>query len=178
MKKARELLRARGVLTLSELAEAITGEPISGTWWSHPKGKLIFNVASALEDASGVLACKLLGRATFVDEALFPALYRVVTDKAFRARAMKRLSPAVRKVARRAARAPLRLEKNDLLPREKAALEKACIMHISSEHTASGRHATVVRSWESWGSAVTKRAAKNLTVESALEKLRAASVLL
>ena len=175
---ARALLKKRGALTLGELAEEIAGEPISGSWWSHPKGKLIFNVASALEDAPGVLACKLGGRVTFVDEALFPALYRVVTDDGFRDRAGKKLSAAARAIVKRASKGPLRLEKKDLPAREKAALEKVCILHISSEHTESGRHATVVRTWESWASASTKRAARALTLELATEALRKASVLL
>jgi hypothetical protein len=173
----RALLQKRGALTLGELAEAIAGEPISGSWWAHPKGKLIFNLASALEDAPGVLACKLGGRVTFVDEALFPALYRVVTDESFRARAAKTLSPAAKSVVKRAARGPLRLDKKDLTSREKAALEKACILHISSEHTESGRHATIVRTWESWASAATKRAAAKLTLELAKEALRKSSLL-
>ena len=159
---ARALLRKRGALTLGELAEAVAGEPISGSWWSHPKGKLIFNVASALEDAKGVLACKLGGRVTFVDEALFPALYRVVTDEAFRARASSR----VRAVAKRAARAPVRLS-----PEEKRALAKTCILHISSEHTDSGAHATFARTWESWASAATKRAAAKLGWDEATAEL-------
>lgn len=153
--KARALLRKRGALTLGELAEAIAGEPIRGSWWSHPKGKLIFDVASALEDDVEVLACKLGGRVTFVGDALFPALYRVVTDDAFRARASK----PVLAIAKRAARGPVRLT-----AAEKRALDKAktCILHISSEHTASGAHATFARTWESWASPATKRAAKKL----------------
>jgi len=156
-------------MTLGELAEAIAGEPIAGSWWSHPKGKLIFNVTSALEEDEGVLACKLGGRVTFVDEALFPALYRVVTDDTFRARAPAK----ARAIAKRAARGPIRLG-----PAEKRALDKTCILHVSSEHTSSGAHATFARTWESWASAETKRAAKKLTLEAASEILRSARVLL
>ena len=166
---ARALLKKKGAMTLAGLAEAIAGEPVKGSWWSHPKGKLIFNVTSALEDAEGVLACKLGGRVTFVDEALVPALYRVVTDEAFRASAPAR----ARAIAKRAARRPLLLT-----PADKRALEKACILHVSSEHTDSGAHATFARTWESWASARTKREAKKLTFEAASEILRAAGVLL
>ena len=177
---ARALLEKRGAMTLGELAEAIAGEPIAGSWWSHPKGKLVFNVTSAFEDDASVLACKLAGRVTFVDEALFPALYRVVTDESFRARASKKLSPVARAIVRRAERTKtgLRPTKNELPPREKVALEKACILHISSEHTESGRHATVLRAWASWASAATKKKARALTLEAAEEVLRAARVLL
>jgi hypothetical protein len=166
---ARALLKKKGAMTLGQLAEAIAGEPIEGSWWSHPKGKLIFNVTSALEDAPGVLACKLGGRVTFVDEALFPSLYRVVTDETFRARA----PAAARAVLKRAARGPVRVT-----PAQKRALEKTCILHVSSEHTESGKHATIARTWESWATADTKRLARKLTLEAASEILRTANVLL
>jgi hypothetical protein len=159
---ARALLRKKGALTLSQLAEAIAGEPIKGSWWSHPKGKLIFNVTSALEDAPGVLACKLGGRVTFVDESLFPSLYRVVTDEAFRAKA----PPKARAIAKRAARGAVKLS-----ALEKRALGDTCILHISSEHTDSGSHATFARTWESWASAETKRAATKLEWDDAVATL-------
>ncbi len=169
MKKFRSLLRTRGALTLAQLAEAIAGEPIKGSWWSHPKGKLIFNVASALEDAPGVLACKLGGRVTFVDEALFPSLYRVVTDEAFRAKAPAK----ARAIAKRAARKPLKLG-----PADKRALGNTCILHVSSEHTDSGAHATFARTWESWASPETKRRAAELGWEEAVTALEAHGLLL
>lgn len=166
---ARALLKKRGAMTLAELAEAIAGEPIRGSWWSHPKGKLIFGVTSALEDSKSVLACKLGGRVTFVDEALFPALYRVVTDETYRASAPAK----ARAIAKRASRDPLRLT-----AAEKRALEKTCILHVASEHTSSGAHATFARTWESWASVHTKREAKKLTLEEASDLLRTARVLL
>jgi len=161
---ARALLKKKGVMTLAELAEAIAGEPIKGSWWSHPKGKLIFNVTSALEDAAGVLACKLAGRVTFVDEALFPALYRVVTDEAFVARAPAK----ARAIAKRAARKPLKLTAED-----KRALGNTCILHISSEHTDSGAHAMFARTWVSWASPETKRRAAELEWDEAVTALEA-----
>lgn len=161
---ARALLKKRGAMTLGELAEAIAGEPIKGSWWSHPKGKLIFNVTSALEESQGVLSCKLGGRVTFVDEALWAALYRVVTDEAFRASAPAK----ARAIAKRAARGPVRLTSD-----QKRALAKTCILHISSEHTSSGAHATFGRAWESWASAATKRTASKLEWDEAVAELAA-----
>src|SRR5204863_1966567 len=63
------------------LAEAIAGEPISGSWWGHPKGKLIFRVASAVEDSPDVLSCRLVGgRVTLVHRRLWPALVRLAAQ--------------------------------------------------------------------------------------------------
>ena len=56
-----------GVVTLSAhiegvpcFVEAVTGEAVRGSWWGHPRGKLIFKLAEALEDSSQVLTLKLL----------------------------------------------------------------------------------------------------------------------
>jgi hypothetical protein len=93
LKKARALLRKRGVLTLSELASLVAGEEIRGTWWAHPKGKEIFAVATKLEEARGVLVAKLVGgKVTFIDEKLWPALLGVVLDEGWRRGRMKTLS--------------------------------------------------------------------------------------
>jgi len=174
--KARASLRRKGVLTLGELAESIAGEPIRGSWWGHRKGKLIYAVANALEDDADVLACKLLGKVTFVDRALWPALHRVVTDPGWRKSALKRLSPTASAFARRV-RKPTRISKETLEPRDKVALEKSCILHMTSEHTdhrrasagagRAGAHATVVRSWKAWAPADVEDASAKLSFADA-----------
>ena len=59
------------------LAEAIAGEPLRGTWWSHPKGQEIFAATRAVRDSRDVLVCRLLaGKVTFVHRRLWPALVR------------------------------------------------------------------------------------------------------
>jgi hypothetical protein len=182
LKAARALLRERGVLTLGELASAIAGGRIRGSWWSHAKGKLIFNIASALEDEPDVLACKLAGKATFVDRALWAALARVVTDASWRKAARAGLSDAALAVARRAGRGSVRLDKKTkktFTARDKAALEKRSVLHITSEHTASGAHATVVRSWESWAKGVdVLRDAAKMTRSDAEAQLAARGLIL
>jgi hypothetical protein len=60
------------------LAEAITGAPIRGSWWAHPKGRLIFGVTRAIRDSEQVLVCRLVqGRVTFAHERVWPALVRL-----------------------------------------------------------------------------------------------------
>ena len=57
------------------LAEAIAGEPIRGSWWSHPRSHAIFRVLGAVRESEDVLACRLLeGRVTLVHRRLWPAL--------------------------------------------------------------------------------------------------------
>jgi hypothetical protein len=72
------LLSARG--PLPNLAEAIAGEPIRGSWWGHPKGHEIFRLCEALADSGDVLSFKLFGgKVTFVHRRLWPALVKLAS---------------------------------------------------------------------------------------------------
>src|SRR5258707_11902975 len=60
------------------LAEAIAGEPIRGSWWSHPKGSEIFLGLGVVGDSPDVLCFRLVeGKVTFVHRRLWPALVRL-----------------------------------------------------------------------------------------------------
>lgn len=60
------------------LAEAVAGEPIRGSWWGHPKGSQIFHALGAVDDSADVLCFKLIdGKNTFVHRRLWPALVRL-----------------------------------------------------------------------------------------------------
>src|SRR5438128_5944317 len=59
------------------LAEVIAGEPVRGSWWSHPKSQEIFAVTRAIRDSDDVLVCRLIkGKVTFVHRRLWAALVR------------------------------------------------------------------------------------------------------
>ena len=59
------------------LAAAIAGEPVRGSWWSHPKSREIFFVTRAIRDSDEVLVCRLIeGKITFVHRRMWPALVR------------------------------------------------------------------------------------------------------
>ncbi len=59
------------------LVEVIAGEPVRGSWWSHPKSHEIFAVTRAIRASDDVLACRLIkGKVTFVPRRLWPALVR------------------------------------------------------------------------------------------------------
>ncbi len=73
------LASARGAVP--NLAEAVAGEPIIGSWWAHPKGNSIFAVLSAIDDSDEVRCFKLIDRkVTFVHRRLWPALVRLAQD--------------------------------------------------------------------------------------------------
>jgi hypothetical protein len=70
------LQAARG--PVPSLAEAIAGGPIRGSWWSHPKGRIIFRAARAISESPEVLVCKLIDdKVTFVHRRLWPALVKI-----------------------------------------------------------------------------------------------------
>jgi hypothetical protein len=82
--QALDFVRRHGVVLVSakgsapRLTEAIAGEPIAGSWWSHPQGRQIYAVLNAVTDSGEVLACKLVdGKQTLVHRRLWPALVRI-----------------------------------------------------------------------------------------------------
>lgn len=92
VKKWLSFVEKHGVVLASakgpvpSLAEQIAGEPIVGSWWSHPKGHEIFDVLSAIDEDVDVRAFKLVdGKVTFVHRRVWPALVRLARDGVFTA---------------------------------------------------------------------------------------------
>jgi hypothetical protein len=70
------LQAARGAVP--NLAEAIAGGRIRGSWWGHPKGNEIYAVLEAVSDSPEVLVCKLVdGKITYIHRRLWPALIKL-----------------------------------------------------------------------------------------------------
>jgi hypothetical protein len=66
---------------VSNIAEAVAGEIIRGSWWAHKKGKEIFNALASAGDSSDVLCFRLIDRkVTYVDRRLWPALVRLADE--------------------------------------------------------------------------------------------------
>src|SRR5207248_9917532 len=69
---------ARG--PVPNLAEAVVGGPIRGSWWGHKRGKEIFWLTRAVRDSPEVLVCRLVGgKVTYVHRRLWPALVRLAS---------------------------------------------------------------------------------------------------
>jgi glutamate 5-kinase len=82
--QAKSFVQRHGVVLVSakgpvpRLTEAIAGEPIAGSWWSHAKAHEIFAVLQAVAESGDVLVCRLVeGKVTLVHRRLWPALVRV-----------------------------------------------------------------------------------------------------
>jgi hypothetical protein len=66
---------ARG--PLPNVAEMIAGEPIRGSWWSHPAGHAIFAALNSLAESPDVVRTRLVnGKVTLVHRRLWPAMVR------------------------------------------------------------------------------------------------------
>jgi hypothetical protein len=69
---------ARG--KVPNLAHEIAGEPIRGSWWSHPKANEIYMLLEKVRASEYVLVCRLVdGKVTFMHRKLWPALVRLAT---------------------------------------------------------------------------------------------------
>ena len=83
-RQALAFIRRHGVVLegaqgpVPSLAEVIAGQPVRGSWWSHPKSHEIFAVTRAIRDSDDVLVCRLVkGKITYVHRRMWPALVRV-----------------------------------------------------------------------------------------------------
>jgi hypothetical protein len=77
-------IRRHGVLLESargpvpNLVELVAGQPIQGSWWSHPQSHEIFDVINRAAESPAVARTRLLGgKVTLVHRRLWPALYRL-----------------------------------------------------------------------------------------------------
>jgi hypothetical protein len=78
------VVRRHGVLLesargpLSNLAEIVAGEPIKGSWWSHPAGHAIFDAINEVAESGEVVRLRLVnGKVTLVHRRVWPALVRL-----------------------------------------------------------------------------------------------------
>ncbi len=86
-KQALAFVKSNGVVLESgrgdipNLAQAIAGGPIRGSWWGHPKGNDIFLCTRAIRQSPDVLVCRLVGgKVTYVHRRLWPALVRLAEE--------------------------------------------------------------------------------------------------
>ena len=78
------LLLERGMLLESargpipNVAKLVAGEPITGSWWSHPASHAIFDAINQLADSPDVVRLRLVnGKVTLVHRRVWPALVRI-----------------------------------------------------------------------------------------------------
>jgi hypothetical protein len=120
---------------LPSVVGIVTGEAVSGSWWSHPRAKEIFR---KLQDLDDILTVKLIaGKVTFVHPRLERAIAAI--GNAHERWQMHGLSPAAKKLL---ARLPVRA-----IGAAAKELELRLLANAREEHTESGKHVTVLEPW-------------------------------
>lgn len=142
---------------LPSVCRIITGEPMKGSWWSHPMAQTIFQVNERLDDHPDVLIAKLLaGKVTFVHRQFWPALLAVATSKeSWQMRNLPNTAQKVLKLLKGAG--AVRSDELSIgtvgrkeLNESVRILERRLLIHSQQVHTESGAHAKVLESWETW----------------------------
>ncbi len=159
-------LKSAGVLLLSDkllpsVTTIVAGEPVPGSWWSHPRSHQIYAVATRLGDCEDVTTVKLvLGKVTFVHRRLWPALLVVARSRgAWQCDGLS--SKAESLLAEVDNEGQIRMDewsrgKSDAAAWRRAGgeLEKRLLVHGFEVHTERGAHTKALESWESWRSRV------------------------
>lgn len=125
------------------LTTLLVGAPVKGAWWAHPDAHRIFRVYNDLEAHADVLRVKLLdGKVTLVHRRLMPAVAAVGRSCSpwqldGLSKDAEELLEQVEKEARVATSAKPGKELGERL-----------LVVLGEEHTAKGRHVTVLTSWD------------------------------
>lgn len=135
----------------------ITGEPLRGSWWSHPRAQLIFEVTELLKDDPDVLSTKLIaGKVTFVHKQLWSEL--VIIGKTRAEWQLGGMSSHARRLLKiveaegtiRTDRVPWPKSANAKPGEAASELEKRLLTVAHQIHTESGAHARTLETWEHW----------------------------
>lgn len=142
---------------LPSVCTIITGEPMKGSWWSHPMAQTIFQVNERLDDHPDVVIAKLLaGKVTFVHQQFWPALLAVAMSKEqWQMRNLPDTAQKVLKLLKNAESVRSDELKIGVVGRKELnesvrILERRLLIHSKQVHTESGAHTKVLESWESW----------------------------
>jgi hypothetical protein len=143
---------------LPSVASLIAGEPIRGSWWTHPQAQAIFVITNKLEDHEDVLFTKLVsGKVTLVHRRLWKNLLAITTSRD--SWQMQGLSPAgkflLKKVDAEEAFSSNELHWPAKFKSVKPGdvvrdLERRLLIHTEEFHTTSGAHAKLLEDWQHW----------------------------
>lgn len=154
---------------LLNVVTLLTGEAFSKSWWSHPKGRLIFAVVSDLSEHRDVLFCKLLnGKVTLVHRSLWPAFLAIaLANEPWQTRGLSSRGQQLL-ASLNESKEPI----NSSGPAVKE-LEVRLLAHARQVHTESGRHELMVEPWTSWSRSIRVKPLRSLSL--AKEKLEQAA---
>ncbi len=131
-------------------AEAIAGETIAGSWWSHRQGGAIYRLLTELEERTQWLDVALVeGKHTLVAPAARLPLARLAADEERRARVVAGLPPPARRLwdvvssGEEVRSDDPRFAGKSWRP-ARQALEAGLLVRSRSEHQDAGHHVATV----------------------------------
>src|SRR5689334_24624746 len=105
VKEALAFVRRHGAVPMTPAGDlpcfvtAVARQVVKGSWWGHPKGALIYDLANGLHNSSEVCWLPLIdGKGTFLHRSVMPALYRVVSDAGWRKSRIRDLAALERRL--------------------------------------------------------------------------------
>ena len=145
-------MKKRGLLLqtdahLPNVCALVTGAPVRGSWWAHPRSHDFFRVNCDLAEHPDVRVIKLVSaKVTYVHRALWQQILAI--GRAGLAWQLERISAAAPELLEEVGRAPVVTDRR----LAKAALEMEEVLLVSSEqvHTAPRSHARQIESWDHW----------------------------
>ncbi|HEV8147301.1 MAG TPA: hypothetical protein VGP79_13005 [Bryobacteraceae bacterium] len=143
-------LKHHGLLLASDpklpsVSTLVTGEPVRGSWWAHPKSHEIFRVLEKLAGRPDVLIVKLVaGKDTLVHRRLWPEVLAIGT--AGESWQWKGISAEARAMHQELSR----LGEIETSGPAAAQLEKRLLARGEQFHTRDGSHAKKIEAWEQW----------------------------
>jgi hypothetical protein len=149
----RELLLQAG-REFPSIANLIAGDEIKGSWWTHPKSNLIYWVCQDLEDHPRVAEARLLaGKVTHLWQSVWPDVAAVALARM--PWQFEGLSAAARGLLEGVDHEPVRTDAIAWNSPEKLGdvcrlLERRLLVKSLELHTASGKHAKQLMSWDTW----------------------------
>src|SRR5271155_3264920 len=165
--RVRRDVRRSGLLPFTDLkatslVSIVAGAPISGSWWGHPAGQLIYQVGEALDSDPDLEVVKLWrGKLTLIHRRLWPALLRIGRSRSewqlsgIENGSLLLLHHVNRTGSIRSGRfpPPLLLETAAIrgIVRD---LERRLLVFTRSVHTSTGAHALEAESWNAWNARV------------------------
>jgi hypothetical protein len=130
----------------------VAGEPVSGSWWSHPKAHEIYDGLQPLHHVATRVKL-IVGKATLVHRRLWPAL--IAVGRARQAWQLDGLTTSGTDLLRTVNRSRRPLWSDEAAPsldsRARQAtvreLERRLLIHTDEVHTESGAHRKALETW-------------------------------
>lgn len=145
-------LKQHGLLLQSDarlpnVCALVTGAPVRGSWWAHPRSHDIFRVNCDLAEHPDVVVLKLIsGKITYVYRSLWPHIVAIGRSRA--AWQLEGLSPTALDLLEEVDRAPALTDRR--LAKPATELEKVLLVASEQAHTAAGYHVRRLESWPQW----------------------------